>query len=75
MKALKETVMIKKEPENLSFEEIILSFNAGKPYMIWIRFDDSYGPQPCTKCKMPCRTLIMTSPTGGVCDPCWERGI
>ena len=65
--------MNKFELENLSFNELVLSFHAGKPYMMWIRFDDSYGEQPCVQCRVLCKSLVMTSPTGGVCDSSWER--
>jgi len=60
------------EQDKLSLNELILSFHAGKPYMMWIRFNEGYGEQPCAQCRVLCRSLVMTSPTGGVCDACWD---
>ena len=57
-----------------SLNELILSFHTGKPYLMWIHFDERYGEQPCASCRIPCRTLVMTSPTAGICDSCWGRG-
>lgn len=36
-----------------SLNELILSFHAGKPYLMWIHFDQRYGEQPCSLCRMP----------------------
>jgi hypothetical protein len=38
-----------------SHNELILSFHAGKPYMMWIYFDDKHGKQPCAQCRLPYR--------------------
>lgn len=57
----------------LSLEELILSFHAGRPYVMWIHFSDRRSEQPCVSCGIRQRVLLMTSPTAGICDGCWRK--
>ena len=61
------------ESPRLSLEELILSFHAGRPYVMWIHFADRQSEQPCAMCGIRQRVLLMTSPTAGVCDGCWRK--
>jgi hypothetical protein len=60
------------ESERLSLEELILSFHAGRPYLMWIHFADRKSEQPCAMCGIRQRVLLMTSPTAGICEGCWR---
>ncbi len=59
--------------EEVSLNELIMSFHAGTPWLAWIRFNDNYGEHRCTECSMAHKTLVMTSPNTGICDGCWDR--
>lgn len=56
-----------------SLEEIILSFHSGMPWLMWIHFHDKVGAQKCAACGHPQKSLVMTSPTSGICDPCFQE--
>ena len=73
------------EPHDLSLNEIIMSFHAGKPYFAWythvpeweaeqIREGKLQGPvqHPCHCCgKIPENSALMATQRTVLCDSCW----